>query len=85
MVLADRAIAGASLYAISNAKPGEQPDLVYPGHLQRLASTPDVRLYTPSSIGALGPYVYLYIEPGAQASPSFPNLPGFAPFACPRT
>jgi hypothetical protein len=37
----------------------------------------DVKLYTPSSIGALGPYVNLKIEPGSQSSPSFPSCTGF--------
>jgi hypothetical protein len=72
--------AGASLYGISNAKPGSSQTscirVVYTGSLDA-----DVHLYTPSAIGALGPYVNLKIEPGAQASPSFPSCTGFTPDA----
>jgi hypothetical protein len=79
VVLADND-AGASLYAISNAKPGSGQTscirVVYSGSLDA-----DVRLYTPSTIGALGPYVNLKIEPGTQASPSFPSCTGFTPDA----
>jgi hypothetical protein len=79
VVLADND-AGASLYGISNAKPGSSQTscirVVYTGSLDA-----DVRLYTPSPIGALGPYVNLKIEPGTQSSPSFPSCTGFTPDA----
>jgi predicted ribosomally synthesized peptide with SipW-like signal peptide len=79
VVLADND-AGSSLYNISNAKPGSSQTscirVIYTGSLDA-----DVRLYTPSTIGALGPYVNLKIEPGTQASPSFPSCTGFTPNA----
>jgi predicted ribosomally synthesized peptide with SipW-like signal peptide len=77
VVLADND-AGASLYGISNAKPGSSETscirVVYTGTLDA-----DLRIYTPSSIGALGPHVNLTIEPGTQSSPSFPECTGFNP------
>jgi hypothetical protein len=77
VVLADND-AGAALYGISNAKPGSSQTscirVVYTGSLGA-----DVKLYTPSTIGALGPYVNLKIEPGSQSSPSFPSCTGFTP------
>lgn len=79
VVLADND-AGASLYGISNASPGDSHSscirVVYTGSLDA-----GVRLYTPSAIGALGPHVELEIEPGTQASPSFPSCAGFTPDA----
>jgi hypothetical protein len=48
--------------------------VVYTGSLDA-----DVRLYTPDTVGALGPHVNLKIEPGSQASPSFPSCTGFTP------
>jgi predicted ribosomally synthesized peptide with SipW-like signal peptide len=76
VVLADND-AGSSLYNISNAKPGDSQTscirVVYTGSLDA-----DVKLYTPSTIGALGPYVNLKIEPGSQSSPSFPSCSGFS-------
>ena len=81
VVLADND-AGGSLYGISNAKPGSSQAscirVVYTGSLDA-----DVHLYTPSTIGALGPYVNLKIEPGTQASPSFPSCTGFTPEGSP--
>lgn len=79
VVLADND-AGASLYGMTNAKPGGSETscirVVYTGSLDA-----DVRLYTPSTIGALGPHVDLKIEPGTQSSPSFPDCTGFTPDA----
>ncbi len=67
---------GASLYNVSNAKPGESVTkcikVTYTGSLDA-----DVHLYTPSSIGALGQYVDLTITPGSQAAPTFPDCSGF--------
>lgn len=66
----------SALYGLTAAKPGDSATscirVVYGG---TLAAT--VRLYTPSTIGALGQYVDLKIEPGTQASPSFPSCTGF--------
>jgi len=77
VVLADND-AGASLYGISNAKPGSSQTscirVVYTGSLDA-----DVRLSTSSSIDTLGPYVNLKIEPGTQSTPSFPSCTGFTP------
>lgn len=71
---------GSALYSLTAAKPGDSAAscirVVYTG---TLAAT--VKLYTPSSIGDLGPYVNLKVEPGTQASPSFPSCTGFTPDA----
>lgn len=68
--------AGAAMYSISNAKPGESVSkcikVTYTGSLDA-----DVRIYTNSSIGALGQYVELTITPGSQTTPSFPSCTGF--------
>jgi hypothetical protein len=75
VVLADND-AGGSLYGLAKAKPGDSQTscirVIYSGTLDA-----NVRLYTPSTIEALGPYVNLKIEPGNQASPSFPSCSGF--------
>jgi hypothetical protein len=67
---------GVALYDMTNAKPGESDvsciRVIYTGSLDA-----NVRLYTPDTIGALGPQVNLRIEPGSQASPSFPDCTGF--------
>lgn len=67
---------GSALYSLTAAKPGDSTTscirVVYNGTLD---ST--VKLYTPSSIGDLGPYVDLKIEPGTQATPSFPSCTDF--------
>lgn len=68
--------AGAAMYSVSNAKPGESVSkcikVTYSGSLDA-----DVRLYTTSSIGSLGPYVELTITPGTQSSSTFPSCTGF--------
>lgn len=68
--------AGAAMYSISNAKPGESVSkcikVTYTGSLDA-----DVHIYTNSSIGALGQYVELTITPGSQTTPSFPSCTGF--------
>ena len=68
---------GTALYDLTNAKPGNSQTscirVLYTGSLSA-----DVKLYTPDSIGALGPDVNLKIEPGTQASPSFPSCTGFS-------
>lgn len=72
--------AGAAMYGVSNQKPGDTVtrciQVTYTGTLDS-----DVKLYTPSSIGSVGPYVSLTITPGTQAVPSFPNCTGFTPDA----
>lgn len=72
--------AGGAAYTLNNAKPGDSQascvQVTYTGTLDA-----SVRLYTPSTIGALGPSVSLKIEPGSQASPSFPSCTGFTPDA----
>ena len=72
--------AGSALYALTAAKPGDSQasciKVAYSGSLNA-----NVRVYTPSSIGELGPNVTLKIEPGTQASPSFPSCTGFTPDA----
>lgn len=58
---------GSALYDMQNAKPGQSSTskcikVDYTGSLPA-----DVKLFTPSTIGALGPYVNLKIEAGTQA------------------
>jgi hypothetical protein len=68
--------AGAAMYSIANAKPGESVSkcikVTYTGSIDA-----DVRIYTTSTIGSLGQYVDLTITPGSQATPSFPSCTGF--------
>jgi hypothetical protein len=70
--------AGAALYSITAAKPGDSQSscvkVTYTGSLSA-----SVKIYTPSTIGELGPNVNLKIEPGTQVSPSFPSCTGFTP------
>ena len=67
--------AGTAAYNVSNGKPGstqtECVRVVYTGSLDS-----DVKLYTPETIGALGPYVNLTIQPGSQTTPNT-NCSGF--------
>lgn len=76
VVLADND-GGTALYGITNGKPGDTSGakcirVNYTGSLDA-----DVKLYTPSTIGALGPYVNLKVEAGTQVTPSFPSCTGF--------
>ncbi|HET9593689.1 MAG TPA: TasA family protein [Solirubrobacterales bacterium] len=68
--------AGAAMYSITNAKPGESVSkcikVTYTGSLDA-----DVHIYTTSTIGALGQYVDLTITPGTQTTPTFPSCTGF--------
>lgn len=68
--------AGAAMYSLTNAKPGESVSrcikVTYTGSLDA-----DVHIYTTSSIGTLGQYVELTITPGSQTTPSFPSCTGF--------
>ena len=70
--------AGAAMYSITNAKPGESVSkcikVTYTGSLDA-----DVHIYTTSTIGALGQYVELTITPGSQTTPTFPSCTGFTP------
>jgi hypothetical protein len=79
VILADND-AGSALYALTAAKPGDSKTscikVTYTGSLNA-----SVRLYTPSTIGELGPSVTLKIEAGTQATPSFPSCTEFAPDA----
>jgi hypothetical protein len=63
-------------YTVSGGKPGSTQSscvrVVYTGSLDS-----DVHLYTPESIGSLGPYVNLTIQPGTQATPNM-NCSGFS-------
>ncbi len=72
--------AGAALYSMTAAKPGDSTtsciQVTYSGSLAA-----DVHLYTPSTIGALGPQVNLKVEPGTQTTPTFPSCTGFTPDA----
>jgi hypothetical protein len=69
---------GSPLYAIVNAKPGESKTscikVTYKGSL---AAT--VKVFTPSTIGELGPYVNLKVEAGTQTSSTFPSCTEFTP------
>jgi predicted ribosomally synthesized peptide with SipW-like signal peptide len=72
--------AGAALYAISAAKPGDsKTSCIKVSYSGSLNST--VKIYTPSTIGELGPSVTLKIEPGTQATSTFPNCEEFTPDA----
>lgn len=71
---------GTALYSMSAAKPSESKTscikVTYKG---TLPST--VKLFTPSTIGALGPYVNLKVEAGTQATSTFPSCTEFTPLA----
>lgn len=68
---------GVASYSVSGGKPGSTQSscvrVVYTGSLDA-----DVKLYTPDTIGTLGPYVNLSIQPGTQATPNM-NCSGFTP------
>jgi hypothetical protein len=70
--------AGAAMYSIANAKPGESVSkcikVTYTGSIDA-----DVHIYTTSTIGSLGQYVDLTITPGTQATSTFPSCTGFTP------
>jgi hypothetical protein len=67
--------AGAAMYNVSNKKPGDTITqcikVTYTGSLDS-----DVKLYTSSTIGSLGPYIDLQVRPGS-GSPTFPGCTGF--------
>jgi predicted ribosomally synthesized peptide with SipW-like signal peptide len=66
----------AAMYDVSNQKPGDSVTrcikVTYTGSLAA-----DVKLYTTSTIGALGQYTDLTITPGTQAASTFPDCTGF--------
>jgi len=68
--------AGSALYTVANAKPGSTQQscirVTYSGSLDA-----DVKLYTASAIGAIGPYVDLTIDAGTQPAAGFPSCTGF--------
>jgi hypothetical protein len=70
---------GAAMYSASNQKPGDLVTqcikVTYTGSLDA-----DVKLYTPSSIGSLGPYIDMQVRPGS-GNPTFPGCSGFTPDA----
>lgn len=70
---------GTALYDMPTAKPGDSstPSCIRVAYTGSLDAS--VKLYTPSTIGDLGPYVNLKIEPGTQTSPSFPSCTNFTP------
>jgi predicted ribosomally synthesized peptide with SipW-like signal peptide len=69
---------GVALYSMTAAKPAESKTscikVTYKG---TLPST--VKLFTVSTIGALGPYVNLRVEAGTQATSTFPSCTEFTP------
>jgi hypothetical protein len=71
--------AGGSMYQVSNAKPLDT--VVRCIRVTYLGTLPaDVRLYTTSSIGAVGDYLDLTIEEGSlPAGTAFPGCTGFSP------
>jgi Camelysin metallo-endopeptidase len=68
--------AGAAMYSIANAKPGESVSkcikVTYTGSIDA-----DVHIYTTSTIGSLGQYVDLTVTPGTQTTSTFPSCTGF--------
>jgi predicted ribosomally synthesized peptide with SipW-like signal peptide len=71
---------GTALYTMSAAKPGESKTscikVTYKGSLPAT-----VKLYTGSTIGALGPYVNLKVEAGTQTTSTFPSCTEFTPLS----
>jgi hypothetical protein len=63
---------GSALYTIAAAKPGDsKTSCIKVSYVGSLAST--VKLFTPSTIGELGPYVNLKVEAGTQTTSTFPT------------
>jgi predicted ribosomally synthesized peptide with SipW-like signal peptide len=75
-VFVDDNDAGAAMYTVSNQKPGVATQrcikVTYSGTMAA-----DVKLYTTSTVGAVGDYIDLTIEKGS-GNPSFPNCTGFS-------
>lgn len=73
---------GTALYSMAAAKPGEaKTSCIKVTYKGSLPST--VKLFTASTIGALGPFVNLKIEAGTQTSSTFPSCNEFTPAASP--
>jgi predicted ribosomally synthesized peptide with SipW-like signal peptide len=69
----------AAMYTVTNQKPGDTfQQCIKVDYTGSLSST--VKLYTTSTIGALGPYIDLQIRTGS-GSPTFPGCTGFTPDA----
>jgi hypothetical protein len=70
---------GSALYAITGAKPGDSKTscikVTYKGTLPAT-----VKMFTPSTIGELGPYVNLKVEAGTQTTSTFPSCEGFTAY-----
>jgi predicted ribosomally synthesized peptide with SipW-like signal peptide len=70
---------GTALYKILGAKPGDSKtsciNVTYKGSLPAT-----VKLFTPTTIGELGPYVNLKVEAGTQTTTVFPNCEGFTAY-----
>jgi predicted ribosomally synthesized peptide with SipW-like signal peptide len=68
--------AGSYMYQVSNQKPGDVTQrcirLTYTGSLAA-----DVKLYTSSTVNALGTYVDLTIDKGTMPAGAFPGCTGF--------
>jgi Camelysin metallo-endopeptidase len=71
--------AGAAMYSVSDKKPGDTftqcIKVTYTGSLDS-----DVKLYTSSTIGSLGPYIDVQVRPGS-GNITFPGCTGFTPDA----
>ncbi|HEY2055260.1 MAG TPA: hypothetical protein VGH14_15110 [Solirubrobacterales bacterium] len=71
---------GTALYSLTAAKPGDtKTSCIKVTYVGSLPAT--VKLFTPSTIGELGPFVNLKIEAGTQATSTFPSCTGFTPAA----
>lgn len=65
-----------AMYNVTNQKPGDTfQQCIKVDYTGSLAAS--VKLYTTSSIGALGPYIDLQIRPGS-GNPTFPGCTGFS-------
>ena len=68
--------AGSALYKLLNTKPGVSTEACirvnYDGTLPA-----DMKIYRSGAIGTLGQHVNVKIEPGSQATPSFPDCTSF--------
>jgi hypothetical protein len=71
---------GTALYNLPTAKPGDTKTscikVTYKGSLPAT-----VKLFTESTIGALGPFVNLKIEAGTQTTSTFPTCEGFTAYS----
>src|ERR1700760_4442508 len=71
---------GVALYSLPAAKPGDsKTSCIKVTYIGSLPAT--VKLFTPSTIGELGPYVNLKVEAGTQTTSTFPSCEGFTPAA----